>query len=77
MSIFKILLVGFLLNSKISIEYKNFRPSPEGRGGDESHDGYTPLHLCCQWGLVDVVQALVEHDTEINKTVNPITNLFK
>ncbi|KAK6636534.1 hypothetical protein RUM43_010196 [Polyplax serrata] len=60
-------IARFLIQSGCDLNTPR-RPSPEGRGGDESHDGYTPLHLCCQWGLVDVVQALVEHDTEINKT---------
>ena len=58
------------------MNFSFFRPSPEGKGGDESHDGCTPLHLCCQWGLVDVVQTLLEHGAFINKTVRIKKNFF-
>lgn len=31
-----------------------------------------PLHLCCQWGLEDVVQTLLEHGAFINAKVSSI-----
>ena len=45
------------------------RPGPDGGGGDESRDGEGPLHLCCQWGLQEVVAALLEHGAEVNAKV--------
>ncbi|KAG8238894.1 hypothetical protein J437_LFUL015179 [Ladona fulva] len=42
------------------------RPGPGGRGGEEARDQASPLHLCCQWGLEDVVRTLVEHGANIN-----------
>ncbi|KAG8035383.1 hypothetical protein G9C98_006829 [Cotesia typhae] len=39
---------------------------PNGEGGDEARDNCTPLHLCCQWGLEQVVQTLVEHGANVN-----------
>ncbi|XP_034934332.1 histone-lysine N-methyltransferase SETD1A-like [Chelonus insularis] len=42
------------------------RPGPNGEGGDEARDNCTPLHLCCQWGLEQVVQTLVEHGANVN-----------
>lgn len=43
---------------------------PDGRGGDEAHDLASPLHLCCQWGLELVVQALLEHGANKNSKVS-------
>lgn len=42
------------------------RPGPDGIGGDEARDECTPLHLCCQWGLEQVIQTLIEHDADVN-----------
>lgn len=42
------------------------RPGPGGTGGEEAKDNCSPLHLCCQWGLEQVVQTLVEHGANIN-----------
>lgn len=42
------------------------RPGPDGAGGDEARDECTPLHLCCQWGLEQVVQTLIEHGADVN-----------
>ena len=38
----------------------------DGSGGDEAHDLASPLHLCCQWGLEVVAQALMEHGAKMN-----------
>ena len=45
------------------------REGAGGRGGDEAHDLATPLHLCCTWGLEEVVQVLLEHGANINAQV--------
>uniref|UniRef100_A0A8D8RKA9 Rabankyrin-5 n=2 Tax=Cacopsylla melanoneura TaxID=428564 RepID=A0A8D8RKA9_9HEMI len=42
------------------------RPGPGGRGGEEARDSQGPLHLCCQWGLENVVQALMEKGAPLN-----------
>lgn len=42
------------------------RPGKNGLGGEESKDNCSPLHLCCQWGLEQVVQTLVEHGVNVN-----------
>ena len=42
---------------------------PDGRGGEEAHDLASPLHLCCQWGLQEVVQSLLEHGANKNAKV--------
>lgn len=46
------------------------KPGPGGRGGDESKDQSSPLHLCCQWSLQSVVQTLLEHGANVNAWVN-------
>ncbi|KAI5696304.1 hypothetical protein M8J75_011158 [Diaphorina citri] len=42
------------------------RPGPGGKGGDEARDNQGPLHLCCQWGLENVVSSLMEHGAPLN-----------
>ncbi|XP_062122617.1 rabankyrin-5 [Drosophila sulfurigaster albostrigata] len=39
---------------------------PNGEGSDEARDKASPLHLCCQWGLSKVVQALIDHGANVN-----------
>lgn len=39
---------------------------PDGQGGDEAKDKASPLHLCCQWGLVRVLQTLIDHGANVN-----------
>lgn len=46
------------------------KPGPGGRGGDESKDQSSPLHLCCHWGLQSVVQTLLEHGANVNAWVS-------
>lgn len=46
------------------------KPGPGGRGGEESKDLSSPLHLCCHWGLQNVVQTLLEHGANVNAWVN-------
>jgi ankyrin repeat protein len=42
---------------------------PDGRGGDEAYDLASPLHLCSQWGLEEVVRTLLEHGANKNAKV--------
>ena len=42
------------------------RPGPNGSGGEEARDLATPLHLCSQWGIEEVVETLLEHGAAIN-----------
>lgn len=52
------------------------KPGPGGRGGEESKDQSSPLHLCCHWGLQSVVQTLLEHGANVNAWVNKILCLI-
>ncbi|XP_026813922.1 rabankyrin-5-like [Rhopalosiphum maidis] len=55
----------FLIRSGCDINSPR-KPGPGGRGGDESKDQSSPLHLCCQWSLQSVVQTLLEHGANVN-----------
>lgn len=55
----------FLIRSRCDISSPR-RPGPDGDGGVEAWDGMTPLHLACETGLDNVVQALVEHKVNVN-----------
>ena len=37
--------------------------------GGHFRDGQSPLHLSCSWGLELIVQALMEHNAEVNAQV--------
>ena len=56
---------GFLIRCGCDLNSPR-KIGPDGRGGDEAHDLASPLHLCCQWGLESVVQALLEHNANKN-----------
>ncbi|XP_015593022.1 rabankyrin-5 isoform X2 [Cephus cinctus] len=58
-------IAQFLIRSGCSLNTPR-RPGPDGSGGEEARDNCTPLHLCCQWGLEQVVQTLVEHGANVN-----------
>ncbi|XP_050520840.1 rabankyrin-5 isoform X2 [Daktulosphaira vitifoliae] len=55
----------FLIRSGCDINSPR-KPGPGGRGGEESKDLSSPLHLCCHWGLQNVVQTLLEHGANVN-----------
>lgn len=55
----------FLIRSGCDVNSPR-RPSPTGEGDEEAHDGQTPLHLACSWGLERVTEALIEHGADIN-----------
>lgn len=55
----------FLIRSGCDVNSPR-QPGPNGQGGDEAHDLATPLHLCCQWGLEQTVNALLEHGAQVN-----------
>lgn len=42
------------------------QPGPNGEGGDEVKENSSPLHLCCQFGLLQVLQALIDHGANVN-----------
>ncbi|XP_057341018.1 rabankyrin-5 [Microplitis mediator] len=58
-------IAQFLIRSGCDLNATR-KPGPNGEGGDEARDNCTPLHLCCQWGLEQVVQTLVEHGANVN-----------
>ncbi|XP_011309262.1 rabankyrin-5 [Fopius arisanus] len=58
-------IAQFLIRSGCDLNAPR-KPGPDGAGGDEAKDNCTPLHLCCQWGLEQVVQTLVEHGANVN-----------
>lgn len=55
----------FLIRSGCDINSPR-RPGTDGRGGDEAFDLQSPLHLACTWGMENVVEALIEHNANIN-----------
>ncbi|OAD58199.1 Ankyrin repeat and FYVE domain-containing protein 1 [Eufriesea mexicana] len=58
-------IAQFLIRSGCDLNAPK-RLGPNGAGGDEARDECTPLHLCCQWGLEQVVQTLIEHGADVN-----------
>lgn len=42
------------------------KPLENGEGDEEAFDGQTPLHIACAWGMLEVVQTLLEHHADIN-----------
>lgn len=50
----------FFIKAKLNFKICKFL------GGDEAKDKATPLHLCCQWGLVRVLQTLIDHGANVN-----------
>ncbi|XP_045517988.1 rabankyrin-5 [Pieris brassicae] len=58
-------LATFLIRSGCDVESPR-RAGPSGEGSDVAADKHTPLHLCCTWGLTDVIQTLLEHGANIN-----------
>ncbi|XP_018794281.1 PREDICTED: rabankyrin-5 [Bactrocera latifrons] len=55
----------FLIKSQCDIDSPR-QPGPKGEGGDEANDKASPLHVCCHWGLIKVLQALIDHGANVN-----------
>uniref|UniRef100_A0A1B0CGM8 Putative ankyrin n=1 Tax=Lutzomyia longipalpis TaxID=7200 RepID=A0A1B0CGM8_LUTLO len=55
----------FLIKSRCDVDSPR-QPGPDGQGGDEARDKASPLHLCSQWGLVNVLQTLIDHGANVN-----------
>ncbi|XP_058978821.1 rabankyrin-5 [Musca domestica] len=55
----------FLIHSQCDLDSPR-QPGPKGEGGDEATDKASPLHLCAQWGLVKVLQNLIDHGANVN-----------
>ncbi|XKL64859.1 hypothetical protein PGB90_004945 [Kerria lacca] len=58
-------IARFLIQSGCDLNTPR-KPGPGGRGGDEAFNLQTALHLCCSSGLETVVQALIEHEADVN-----------
>ncbi|XP_014208933.1 rabankyrin-5 isoform X2 [Copidosoma floridanum] len=58
-------IAQFLIRSGCDLNSPR-RAGSDGAGGEEARDDCTPLHLCCQWGLEQVVQTLIEHGANVN-----------
>uniref|UniRef100_A0A1L8DIW4 Ankyrin n=1 Tax=Nyssomyia neivai TaxID=330878 RepID=A0A1L8DIW4_9DIPT len=55
----------FLIKSRCDVDTPR-QPGADGQGGDEARDKASPLHLCSQWGLVNVLQTLIDHGANVN-----------
>ncbi|XP_064544438.1 rabankyrin-5 isoform X1 [Drosophila montana] len=55
----------FLIRNQCDLDSPR-QPCPSHESGDEARDKASPLHLCCQWGLTKVVQALIDHGANVN-----------
>lgn len=55
----------FLIRSQCDLDSPR-QPGQQGEGGDEAKDKASPLHLCAQWGLVKVLQNLIDHGANVN-----------
>ncbi|GAB0091613.1 rabankyrin-5 [Sergentomyia squamirostris] len=55
----------FLIKSRCDVDSPR-QPGPNGEGGDDARSKASPLHMCCQWGLVNVLQTLIDHGANIN-----------
>ncbi|EDV98551.1 GH22346 [Drosophila grimshawi] len=55
----------FLVRNQCDLDSPR-QPGPNGSGGEEARDKASPLHLCCQWNLTKVVQALIDHGANVN-----------
>lgn len=58
-------LAIFLIRSKCDLDSPR-QAGPNGEGGDEAKDKLSPLHLCCLWGLVEVLKTLIGHGANVN-----------
>ncbi|XP_034475641.1 rabankyrin-5 [Drosophila innubila] len=61
----KELIAMFLVQNQCDLDSPR-QLGPNGEGSDEARDKASPLHLCCQWGLTKVVQALIDHGANVN-----------
>lgn len=59
----------FLIKSGCDLDSSR-QLGPSGQGGDEAKDKASPLHLCCQWGLIRVLQTLIEFGANVNSVDN-------
>uniref|UniRef100_A0A1I8NT83 FYVE-type domain-containing protein n=2 Tax=Stomoxys calcitrans TaxID=35570 RepID=A0A1I8NT83_STOCA len=55
----------FLIRSQCDLDSPR-QLGPKGEGGDEATNKSSPLHLCAQWGLVKVLQNLIDHGANVN-----------
>ncbi|XP_025829118.1 rabankyrin-5, partial [Agrilus planipennis] len=55
----------FLIQSGCDLDSPQL-PGPNGAGAEIAKEKASPLHMCCQWGLQTVIQALIEHGANID-----------
>ncbi|XP_070143494.1 rabankyrin-5 isoform X3 [Drosophila kikkawai] len=55
----------FLIQSQCDLDSAR-QAGPNGEGGDEVVEKASPSHLCCQWGLTQVLQTLIDHGANVN-----------
>lgn len=54
-------LATFLIRSGCDVECAR-RAAAGGEGAELAAERHTPLHLCCTWGLSDVIQVPGQHN---------------
>ncbi|XP_037922390.1 rabankyrin-5 [Hermetia illucens] len=55
----------FLIKSGCDLDSPR-QPGPNGQGAEEAKEKASPLHLCCQWGLIKTLQTLIDHGANVN-----------
>ncbi|ESO10242.1 hypothetical protein HELRODRAFT_168132 [Helobdella robusta] len=55
----------FLIRSSCDVNSPR-KPGPNGEGEEEARDDQGPLHLSASWGLVQVLQCLIEAQADVN-----------
>lgn len=55
----------FLIRSGCDLDSAR-QPAPNHPDSDEGKSKLAPLHLCCQWGLLKTLQALIDHGANVN-----------
>lgn len=58
-------IAGFLIRSGCDLDTPR-QPGQNGEGGEEAKDKATPLHLCAQWGLLKVLEDLIDYGANVN-----------
>ncbi|XP_055308999.1 rabankyrin-5-like [Sitodiplosis mosellana] len=55
----------FLIRSRCDLDSPR-QTGLNGEGDNKILDKASPLHLCCQWGLVQVLKTLIDHGANVN-----------
>ncbi|KAI5634043.1 ankyrin repeats (3 copies) domain-containing protein [Phthorimaea operculella] len=57
-------LAQFLIRSGCDVESPR-KAGPSGEGSDVANEKQSPLHLCCTWGLAQVIQFLIRSGCDV------------